>query len=268
MRIGKFFPGVLAAWMVFLCLLVSPIHAMTPDQMRGLPGGGLISSNPETVFSQYGLPAVIIDFGGVNRRPAKTLRWGNRTMRLTDDDWTLIYSRGIQRKKDPTYWINPRPAMPEKLADLKSLVVFTYGRESMVIERSRRTNRLVTKAPANVFQAHIVYQVAAVPLKPGSPAEIVEKYGAAQEEVRDKKGRQVLRYWVADYLENFPSNVYAVEFTFDEGGLLVDYAISGIRVDHVMEEYRKLIEEFNRGCAGDGDDKGSCSPIWLQRKNR
>ncbi|HEY3275592.1 MAG TPA: hypothetical protein VGJ94_03145 [Syntrophorhabdaceae bacterium] len=261
MRIGIFSRGALAAWTVILCLLVSPIHAMTPDQMRELPGGDLISSNPETVFSQYGLPAAIIDFGVISRRPVRTLRWGGNTIRLTDDDWTLIYSREGEKRKDPTYWINPGPVMPEKLAGLKSLTLFTYGRERMVIERSRRTNRLVMRIPANLFEAHIVYQLIGVPLDPLTSPDIVKIYGAPQEEVRDKRDRRVLRYRVAENLADFPPNIYVVDFTFEEGGMLADYGIQGVSVDHVREKYRRPIEKFRPGCEEDEQGRGSCSPI-------
>ena len=142
--------------------------------------------------------------------------------------------------------------MPPKLAGLRRLTVLTYGNAGIVVELNRSTHRLTAIAPSTLLEEHQVFQVNAVLLSPVSLDELVKKYGLNYEETADK-GKQLLRYWVVEYLGRFPANIFAVDFELSKDGSSSSYTLSSVRVDHVQEKYHELLEELRRGCPDDED---------------
>ena len=246
-----------------LIFLISfgPLHAMTYAEMKELKGADLIAARADEVFKEYGVPAVIVDYGLATKKPRTDVSWGKFKISLTDDSWTLVYSGQEVTRKDQRYWINPKPSMPGRLSGLKSLTLRTYGNAGIMVERNSTTNRLVARAPETLLQEHQVYQVTAVLPSPLAVKDIVSKYGRDFEETASK-GTQLLRYWVAEYLGRFPANIFAVDFELSEdGSSIVSYTLSSIRVDHVQEKYNEILDQLRRGCPDDHENAGWCGEI-------
>ncbi len=250
------------ALVLILAGFSAPVHAMTLMQLRELKGFDLISSRVDAILTDYGMPAAIIDHGTMAQKTSKDAKWGAYTLNLTDDDWTLVYSGESREATGPGRWINPEPSMPAKFSGLKALSLLTYGNARGVIQKDRRSNRMIPGLPANVFQTHHVYQVTAV-LPAGSSSEkIVEKYGKEYEGTTNAGRQHVLRYWVKGYrTRRVPPNLYAVDFELKEDGSVDTYTITGVRVDEATEKLNRMIDRFNRGCQEDSEDGSRCLGI-------
>ena len=147
---------------VILLTSFAPLRAMTYVQMKELKGADLIASRVDIVLMEYGLPAAIVDYGLATTKTRRDVALGPYRLSLTDDEWTLFYSGEKGTRKDQTYWVNPKPSMPDRLSGLKSLILRTYGNAGIMVEINRATNRLMAMAPENLFQQHQVYQVTAI----------------------------------------------------------------------------------------------------------
>ena len=110
------------------------------------------------------------------------------------------------------------------------------------------------RAPADIFQAHQVYQVTAILPQPQNVRDIVEKYGRKYQEAVNGGGRRVLRYWAIHYMNRYPANAYSIDFELKGETTIVAYTISGVRVDHVQDKLNRMQREYPGGCPGDEED--------------
>jgi hypothetical protein len=247
---------------IILLISFAPLRAMTYVQMKELKGADLIASRVDIVLMEYGLPAAIVDYGLATTKTRRDVALGPYRLSLTDDEWTLFYSGEKGTRKDQTYWVNPKPSMPDRLSGLKSLILRTYGNAGIMVEKNRTTNRLMARAPESLLQRHQVYQVTAILPSPMAVKEIVKKYGRDFEDTANPGMQHVIRYWVAEYLGRFPSNIFAVDFELsDDGSSAVSYTLSSVRVDHVQEKYNQLLDELRKGCPADDENAAWCGEI-------
>lgn len=225
-------------------------HSMTLEQMKKMKGAEMIDLRVSDVFSAYGLPAVITDHGDKINATKKTIRWANEEMRLSDDDWDLVYRNEykIETASKLNGWANPDPVMPARFSGLLKVVFSSQGRNGF-IEFDKRLKKTIYKIPANRYKAH---KITGVRVELGDPipvTEITKKYGMHHDIVVNQN-RNVLRYWVLVQNGLMPVSLYAVDFEVNNtGDASSAYSIANNSFGFVQkkfEAFHKEWEEFNR----------------------
>lgn len=227
------------------------LHSMTFEQMKELKGTEMIDLRVSDVLGAYGLPAVIVDHGNKSFATKKNIRWTDAEMRLSGDDWDLIYQKKIQADAGTSSngWVNPNPIMPARFSGLLKVVLSSQGRNGF-IEFDKRLKKTIYKIPSNRYKAHKITGVRVELSTPIPVAEITRKYGTHYDIVVNQNKYSAIRYWVLVQNGLMPVSLYAVDFEIDNtGNASFAYSVATNSFGFVQkkfETFHKEWEEFNR----------------------
>ena len=221
---------------------------MTIDQVKSLPGAQLLGQRVAEVFSQCGLPGLILDRGSSTSTRGHA-KWNDLTMDLSDGPWSVGYEDSGENRSGvfADGWINPRPMKSKCFSALRRVTLFAQGGVGIVkVDRQRR--KTTYEMPDDLFQAHKVIGYEAFPMVGLSFVEIEKTFGRNYEILQQKDNHKIVRYWVIVESGQMPTAAYAVDFEISG----VDEAVSSVfRVatsdcDFVRRKLRDFIDVWEK----------------------
>jgi hypothetical protein len=231
------------AW---LCL-AARVNAMPIEQMKLLPGTQLLELPLDQVFEACGLPAAVVDLGAAHE-PKVKLRWRAVEMRLSREEWDVLYTRQRENRVREG-WQNPGSNEARCLANLARLVL--RGREigTVVVTKKVREPGYVTQyqVPRETLRAHKVIGIEASFANPVSASVLTGRHGKPDAVIDNQRGEKLLRYWVVTHHNQMPVSAFAVDFRLDRAGkFVVAFAVNTDKVGFVREQLDQLLNEWEK----------------------
>ena len=219
-------------------------------QLTALPATSLLNLRVDALIRRCGLPETILDAADNSRRK-HTVRWGDRTMNLSVEDWELTYGDRRRRDPRPAAWSNSTPGHSVCLSHLSGLVLHARGNSGILSVKKRPDRRgYVTtyRVPDNLYAAHLIVGLsghwhADMPL-----SRLRERYGNPDEVLTDSSGAPLDRYWVVEKnKQQMPISLHAVDFEIgDDEKTCAGYRVYTSDVDFVQQKLDALLRQWEK----------------------
>lgn len=229
------------------CVSTGAWGAMTLPQMKSLMGAAQLDLTLDKLFLNCGLPAAIADNAPPNvaKQP---VRWNRTTMHLSAMDWDVSYGMPRRDLEKSAGWRHPGKSTSQCTQGLSQLQLHAKGHVGVltVTKKPQGFGYTTTyREPKSLLKAHKVVIAAASLAKRLPVAEIIGRYGQADEILRQAGTRDRLRYWVLTRRDDRPELLYAVDFEIDGGGS-GSYTLSTSAVDFVQQRLEALLKQWER----------------------
>lgn len=221
--------------------------AMKLEQMKLLKGAAQLEMTVDALFAKCGLPAAIVD-RGATEGAKQSLHWQGVGMRLSAQDWEVIYGAAPSRPGQSWGWVNRGKPDHRCASGLSQLLLTAKGHVGVLTVKKKPNDigYITTYVePKNLYRSHKVIGAQAS-LSTGLPVStLTRRYGQPDKVIKRPGSWESYRYWVLTLRENRPETLHAVDFEIDKG-VSKSYAISTTGVDFVQQRLEELLKTWER----------------------
>lgn len=220
---------------------------MTIDQMTQLPGANMLERRVAEVFTECGLPHIVIDHSEAFSDNSGA-RWNDINMKLSEGNWDLVYRNNpeVETEKPARGWINPGPVRSRCFPDFSRMTLFTQGRVG-ILKIDKNRHKTTYKIPKDLYMAHKVIGYKVSLITPLSLEKITRTYGKNHEITDPEKNTGILRYWILIESGQLPETLYAVDFEINNiDNTCIAYRVATIEYDFVRRKFETLTKAWEK----------------------
>lgn len=221
--------------------------AMKLEQMKVLKGAAQLEMTVDALIAQCGLPVAIVDQGAMGGAK-QSLSWQGVGMRLSAQDWEVVYGAAPGKPEGILGWANRGKSGQSCISGLSQLQLTAKGHVG-VLSVKKKPNDIgyITTyvVPKSLYKAHKVIGAKASLSKSLPASTLISRYGPPDELIKRPGSSDGYRYWILTLRENRPETLHAVDFEMDNGASKA-YAISTTGADFVQQRLDLLLRKWER----------------------